>query len=169
MIQIRFGFVVLAGATIFIKQPAVACEPAAYIPTVAQVEQGALDHFREADSVYEGILLGRHDYDGGGKLLVLKAYKGRASLFQIVDLPGGSSCYGDITPFSGGVWAQKITEKSFDGFESEQTVRIWKKHGLVEAEAASPIRQFYLVFAVFVSTIFLGFALLWQRRRKTSY
>ncbi|VWX46477.1 hypothetical protein [Novosphingobium sp. 9U] len=153
MRRTRYSFVVLAFATIWIKEPAAACVPANYSPTAARAEQNAFEHFHEANSVYEGVLLGWHDYEDGGRLLVLKAYKGPAAPFDVVSLPGGSSCYKEVAPFSAGVWGQSLAVDTFDGFEEQRTVDIWKKHGFVESGALTPIRQFYSVIAMAVSAL----------------
>ena len=111
----------------------IACEYSEYNPTPEQRAINAVDFYEQETVIYEAMLLGSHDYETGGKLLILRSYKGPAKPFDIIDVAGGSSCYGGITPFDTGFYSETESNNSgFDGFISNEYVVIWKQKGLID-------------------------------------
>ncbi len=113
---------------------AMSCETVVYHPTPVELTQDARAFYEQEAFIYEGVLLGAHDYKSGGLFLVIKIYKGPAKPFTVLKLPGGSSCYNDdVAPFSVGFWSDYATSpNSFDGFVNRDYVESWKRQGLVD-------------------------------------
>lgn len=145
-----------------------ACETTEYRPTALELKKDAAAFFEQEALIYEGIMLGRHDYDLGGRLLVLKSYKGSAKSFTILRLPPGSSCYSGISPFSVGFWSNySTTPTSFDGFVSQEYVDSWRRQGLIDDGVLTPSRLVsgfpLLILALMILIVFR----LRKRRQKS--
>ena len=131
------------------------------------MHQDAIEFFNQESFVYEGILLGRHDYERGGKFLVLKTYKGSASTFDVLDLPGGSSCYESVPAFKIGVISNYGTDfHSFDGFIADDYVDVWKDKGLIYTGWSSPSLHLKLCFLFVVASAVVGGLQMLKRLKK---
>jgi hypothetical protein len=145
---------------------AVACETVEYDPSPFELRKDAIGFFRQETAVYEGVLLGSHDFKAGGKFLVLKSYKGPASAFSVIQLPGGSSCYGGVPSFAMGmVTNYGDAWSSFDGLVSDQYVDVWRERGLVEGGLTSPITFLKLSIGLLLLLI-MALAVLWLGQRR---
>lgn len=145
---------------------AIACETVEYRPTPAELARDARAYFEQQAIIYEGALLGTHDYETGGRFLVLKVYKGAARPFQIIELPGGTSCYGGVSPFSIGFLSDHQSDlQAFDGLVADDYVESWAKQGLV---AGGPLAPSNLFRAALVFGAALAFATIgWLLRRRS--
>jgi hypothetical protein len=153
--------------SVLAASPVLACEHVEYDPTPEQLERDALLSFSQSDLIYEGVILGSHDPDKGGRLLVLKAFKGPARMFEIVKLPRGSSCGPDETAFAMGVWARpKAHTATFDGFTPGSYVDTWRKHGLVERSTIAPVVLAGSMFALVLVVVLAGVLIHRVRRRR---
>lgn len=137
-----------------------ACETVKVDPS--QVREAAVPYFESVDFVYEGILLGPHDYDRGGRFLVIGAHKGPARPFDVLTLPPGNSCYSGLPPF--GVWAGNAGDRSgIAAFVSKETVSVWREEGLLTADVSG-------IFAIgALLLVALSISVVWVRfsRRKS--
>lgn len=146
---------------------AVACETVEYKPSPSELRKDAVGFFDQEAVVYEGMLLGSHDSTNGGKFLVLKSYKGPATAFDVIDLPGGSSCYSGVSSFSMGLLTNYTGEwDSFDGLVSDEYVNVWKERRLVERGLRSPV-SLLKFSAALVPILFMCLIIMWfyQRRK----
>ena len=148
------------GLLLFLMLPgsiAAACETVEYNPTPLQLRENAIAFFDQESVVYEGILLGKHSFERGGKFLVLKTYKGTASTFDVINLPGGSSCYGGVPVFSIGILSNHENDlSSFDGFVTDDYVDVWKDKGFIDSGLRSPSLHLKLFFLIILATIAVG-------------
>ena len=140
---------------------AAACETVEYHPAPPQLRKDAIAFFDQESIVYEGILLGKHDFESGGKFLVLKAYKGPASTFDVINLPSGSSCYGGVPVFSIGILSNFDNDlSSFDGFVTGDYVDVWKDKGFVDSGLRSRsvhLKLFFFIVLAFRRILFFFF------------
>jgi len=106
-----------------------ACEYAASPSTVQETRDRAIASYETVEFAYEGMLLGSHDFDRGGRFLVLASYKGPAKPLQVLALPSGNSCYRGLSLF--GVWAGDAHDAGIDGFVQQDTLGIWRREKLI--------------------------------------
>ena len=152
-----FAAISLAGSVL-------ACESVDDDRTPQQFTDDAISSFKDSKIIYEGILLGFHDYTRGGRFLVLKTYKGPAQPFEIVKLAGGTSCYGGVRAFSIGFVAD-LDMPGFDGFVGDRTVEIWRDEGLIDSAWIAPSRLAYMAELLIVACPLLGAFWLLRRRK----
>ncbi len=162
--MLRASFTALIASQLWAGS-AFACEIVEYRPTAVQLARDAREFFEQEAAIYEGVLLGTHDYEKGGRFLVLKAYKGAARPFQIVDLPGGSSCYGGVPPFAIGFLAEYKPEmQAFDGLVSDGYVNSWAKQGLID-DGLLTLSNLLRIALIFVAALPVA-AIGWVMRRR---
>lgn len=134
-------------------------------PTALKLKNDAREFFEQEALIYEGIILGGHDYELGGRFLVLKTYKGPAKPFTILSLPPGTSCYNGVTPFSVGFWSDySAIPTSFDGLVSTEFVDSWSRQGLVDDGVLTP-RRLILGIPLFIIALIILIALQLRKRR----
>lgn len=143
---------------------AMACQFVDYHPTPKALTQDARAFYEQEAFVYEGVLLGAHDYESGGRFLVVKPYKGPAKPFTILKLPGGSSCYAGVAPFSVGFWSGSIPPFAFDGLVARQYVESWKRQGLVGSDLLTPSR--FIVALMLLLVVAPAALFVWRLRKR---
>lgn len=162
-------FALIAGlALLFPAITVEACETVEYRPTATKLKNDAREFFEQEALIYEGKFLGGHDYDLGGRFLVLKTYKGPAKPFTVLSLPPGTSCYSEVTPFSVGFWSDySAIPASFDGLVSTVYVDSWTRQGLVDGGVLTP-RRLVIGIPLFIIALIILIALQLRKRRDNS-
>ena len=106
-----------------------ACEYAPPPATAQEARDRAVASYETVEFAYEGMVLGPHDFDRGGRFLVLRSHKGPAKPLQVLTLPSGNSCYRGLSLF--GVWAGNTGDAGIDGFVPQDRLTLWRREKLI--------------------------------------
>lgn len=136
-----------------------ACESAPPPATSQEARDRAVASHESVEFAYEGVVLGPHDFDRGGRFLVLSSYKGPAKPLQVLALPSGNSCYRGLGLF--GVWAGNARDAGIDGFVQQDTLAIWRREKLIGGSILPAVAG-----GVLAGFLMLAALLLWRRRRR---
>lgn len=138
----RLQFVLVAAGAMLAASPALACSPLppTRAPTAQELEQRALQGWRNNVALVEIVVTADSRYDRAGAARVVRVYKGPVRVgqeYRMTGLPGSACGPGDMTRgMRGLIYVGTQPPQYFPGFVSEDTLRILRRHGL----AVRPIR-----------------------------